>query len=89
MELLVDQFERDVEEWRRLSRSDLESSVDEQLAHLVAQMQEARLAAQEVAKAISSDLKSLEKGKQRLEMPSTPPPVLFLMLKIGLRRPRR
>ena len=60
LELLVDQFERDVEEWRRLSRSDLESSVSEQLAHLVAQMHEARLAAQEVAKAISSDLKSLE-----------------------------
>ena len=27
--LLVDQFERDVEEWRRISRSDLESSVNE------------------------------------------------------------
>ena len=47
-------------EWRCLSRSDLESSVNEQLAHLVAQMHEARLAAQKVAKAISSDLKSLE-----------------------------
>ena len=43
LELLVDQFERDVEEWRCLSRSDLESSVDEQLAHLVAQMHEAVL----------------------------------------------
>ena len=60
LELLVDQFERDVEEWRRLGRSDLESSVDEKLAHLVAQMREAHLATQEAAKAISSDLKSLE-----------------------------
>ena len=60
LELLVDQFERDVEEWRRISRSDLESSVDEQLAHLVTQMYEAHLAAQEAAKVISSDLKSLE-----------------------------
>ena len=49
-----------MEEWLRLSCSDLESSVDEQLAHLVAQMREAHLAAQEAAKAISSDLKSLE-----------------------------
>ena len=66
LELLVDQFERDVEEWRRLSRSDLESSVDEQLAHLVAQMHKAHLAAQEAAKAISSDLKSLETRKIEL-----------------------
>ena len=66
LELLVDQFERDVEEWRRLGRSDLGSSVDEQLAHLVAQMHEARLAAQEAAKAISSDLKSLETRKVEL-----------------------
>ena len=55
LELLVDQFERDVEEWRRLSRSDLESSVDEQLAYLVAQMHEAHLAAQEAAKVIGSE----------------------------------
>jgi len=66
LELLVDQFERDVEEWCRLSRSDLESLVDEQLAHLVAQMNEAHLAAQEAAKAISSDLKSLEKRQIEL-----------------------
>ena len=49
-----------LDEWRRLSHSDLESSVNEQLAHLVAHMHEAHLAAQEAAKAISSDLKSLE-----------------------------
>ena len=66
LELLVDQFERDVEEWRRLSLSDLESSVSKRLAHLVAQMHEARLAAQEVAKAISSDLKSLETRKVKV-----------------------
>ena len=41
LELLIDQLERDVEEWRRLSHSDLESSIDEQLAHLIAQMYEA------------------------------------------------
>ena len=40
LELLVDQLERDVDEWRRLSHSDLEFSVNEQLAHLVAQMHE-------------------------------------------------
>jgi len=39
---------------------DLESSVDEQLAHLVAQTHEAHLAALEAAKAISSNLKALE-----------------------------
>ena len=43
-----------------LSSSDLESLVDERFARLVAQKHEARLAAQEAAKAISSDLKSLE-----------------------------
>jgi len=57
----VDQLERDVDEWRRLCHSDLESSVNEQLAHLIAQMHEAHLATQEAAKAISSDLKSLER----------------------------
>ena len=60
LELLVDQFERDVEEWRCLSCSDLESSIDERFARLVAQQHEARLAAQEAVEAISSDLKSLE-----------------------------
>ena len=44
----------------------MESSVDEQLAHLIAQMHEAHLAAQEAAKAISSDLKSLETRKIEL-----------------------
>ena len=56
LELLVDRLERDVNEWRRLSHSNLESSVNEQLAHLAAQIHEAHLAAQEAAKAISSDL---------------------------------
>ena len=46
-----------------LSYSDLDSSVNEQLEHLTAQMREAHLAAQEAAKAISSDLKSLETRK--------------------------
>ena len=59
----MDQLERDVDEWRRLSHSDLESSISDQLVHLVAQMHEAHLAAQEAAKAISSNLKSLETRK--------------------------
>ena len=56
----MDKLERDVDEWSYFSHSDLETSVNEQLAHLTAQMHEAHLAAQEAAKAISSDLKSLE-----------------------------
>ena len=56
----MERLERDVDEWRRLSHSDLDSSVNEQLEHLAAQIREAHLAAQEAAKAISSDLKSLE-----------------------------
>jgi len=59
----VDRLERNVDEWRHLSHSDLESSVNKQLAHLVVQMHEAHLVAQEAAKAISSDLKSLETRK--------------------------
>ena len=55
-----------MDEWRRLSHSDLESSVNEQLAHLTAQMHEAHLAAQEAAKAISSDLKFLEMRRVEL-----------------------
>ena len=66
MELLVDRLERDVDEWRRLSHSNLESSVNEQLAHLASQMHEAHLAAQEAAKALSSDLQSLETRKVEL-----------------------
>jgi len=62
----VDRLERDVDEWRRLSHSDLESSVNEQLAHFAAQMHEAHLAAQEAAKVISSDLKSLEMRRVEL-----------------------
>ena len=65
LELLVDQLERDVDEWRRLSHSGLESSVNEQLAHLVAQMHEAHLAAQEAAKAISSDFEVLGDKESR------------------------
>ena len=45
LELLVDRLERDVDEWRRLTHSDLESSVNEELAHLAAQMHETHLAA--------------------------------------------
>ena len=56
-------LKRDVDKWHRLSNSDLGSSVNEQLKRLAAQMCEAHLAAQEAAKAISSDLKSLEVRK--------------------------
>ena len=44
LELLVERLERDIDEWCRLSNSDLDSSVNEQLAHLAAQMHEAHLA---------------------------------------------
>jgi len=66
LELLVDRLERNVDEWRSLRHSDLESSVNEQLAHLAAQMHEAYLAAQEATKAISFYLKSLETRKVEL-----------------------
>jgi len=59
LDLLVDEFEKAVEEWRRLYLSDPRSLADERLACLIAQKHEARLAAQEAAEAISSDLKSL------------------------------
>ena len=59
----MERLERDVDEWRHLSHSDLDSSVNEQLERLAVQMHEAHLAAQEAAKAISSDLKSLETKK--------------------------
>ena len=62
----MDRLERDVDECRRLSYSDLEFSVNEQLTHLAAQMYEAHLAAQEAAKAISSDFKSLETREAEL-----------------------
>jgi len=59
----VERLERNVDEWRRLSNSDLDSSVNAQLERLAAQMREAHLAAQEAAKVISSDFKSLEVRK--------------------------
>jgi len=62
----VDRLERDVDEWQRLNHLDLESSVNDQLAHLAAEMHEAHLSAQEAAKTISSDLKSLETRKVEL-----------------------
>jgi len=46
-------------EWRHLSSSDLDSSVDEELERLVAQMREANFVAQEAIRAVSSDLKYL------------------------------
>ena len=45
LELLVERLERDVDEWRRLSNSDLDSSVNEQLERLAVQMRETHLAA--------------------------------------------
>ena len=41
----MDRLEKDVGEWRRLSGSDLDSSVNEELERLVAQMHEAHHAA--------------------------------------------
>jgi len=60
LELLIERLKKDVGEWRHLSSSDLDSLVDEELEGLVAQMREAHLTAQEAAKTVSSDLKSLE-----------------------------
>jgi len=45
LELLVEKFDKDVGEWRHLSSSNLDSSVDEELEHLVSQMREAHFAA--------------------------------------------
>jgi len=59
----VEKFEKDVGEWRHLSSSNLDSSVDEELECLVAQMREAHFTAQEAAKAVSSGLKSLKTRK--------------------------
>ena len=85
----MDKLERDVDEWCRLSHSDLEASVTEQLAHLAAQMHEAHLVAQEAAKAISSDLKSLETRKVELGDAIDALAVLFLTLRIKLKRPKK
>ena len=63
LELLVENFERDVSEWRCLCSSDLTPLVDEELKHLITQMQKARLETQEVAEVVSLDLKSLEARK--------------------------
>ena len=63
LELLVERLEKDVGKWCHLSGSDLDSFVNEELERLIAQMREAHLAVQEVAKAISSELKSLETRK--------------------------
>ena len=45
LELLVEKFERYVGEWRHLSSSNLNPSVDKELKHLTAQMQKAHLEA--------------------------------------------
>ena len=50
-------------EWRRLSSSDLNPSVDEELKCLMSQMQKAHLKVQKAAKAVSLDLKSLKVRK--------------------------
>ena len=59
----MEKFEKDVGKLRHLSSSNLDSSVDEELECLVAQMREAHFTAQEAAKAVSSSLKSLETRK--------------------------
>ena len=50
-------------EWRHLSSSDLDSSIDEELERLVAQIQEAHFTVQEAAKPVSLGLKSLKTRK--------------------------
>ena len=63
LELLVEKFEKDVDEWRHLSNSYLNPLVDEELERLMAQMQKVHLEVQEATKAVSLDLKSLETSK--------------------------
>ena len=45
LELLVERLKKDVDEWRHLSSLGLDSSVDEELERLIAQMHEAHFAA--------------------------------------------
>ena len=59
----MEKFEKDVGEWRHLSSSDLTPSVDEELKRLAIQMHKAHLETQKAAKAVSSDLKSMEARK--------------------------
>jgi len=63
--------------------------VDEELKCLVAQMQKAHLETQEVAKAVFSDLKSLETRKVEICDLLMPLTLLFSMPRIRLKRPRR
>ena len=77
LELLVEKFEKDVGEWRHLSSSDLTPSVDEELKCVTVQMHKAHLEIQGAAKAVS------------LVTLSMPPIMLFLMPRIGLKRPKR
>ena len=90
-------LEKDVDEWRHLSSLGLDSSFDEELERLVAQMREAHLAAQEAAKAISSDLKFLKTRKVEIgDVIDTSNSALldasialFVTPRIKLRRPRK
>ena len=59
----MENFERDMGEWHRLSSSDSTPSVEKEIKCLVAQMQKAHMETQEAAEAISLDLKFLEARK--------------------------
>ena len=61
----MEKFEKDMGEWRHLSSAGFDSSVDEELESLKAQMQEAHFVAQEAAMTVSSDMKSLETKEGR------------------------
>jgi len=78
----VERLEKDVDEWHHLSSLGLDSSVDEELECLIAQMREAHFAAEEAAKAISSNLKSLKTRRVKIGDAIA----LFLMPRIKLRR---
>ena len=79
----MERLEKDVDEWCRLSGLDLDSSANEELERLIAQMHEDQLAAHEAVEAISSDLKSLEIRKveigDAIDASSTPTTLWFVL----------
>ena len=89
MKLLVEKFERDVGEWHRLSSSDLTPSVKEELKRLTVQMQKAHLETQEVAEAVSLDLKSSEARKVEISDAIDASNIALLDAEIRLKRLKR
>jgi len=59
LELMVENLEKDVGEWRRLNDSDLTPSVEEELKRLSEQIQKSYVETQGEAEVVSQELKSL------------------------------